>query len=212
MVSQQTSITVSKVWRRIRRIGLPFFISLTVLVLTACYYPGPQRVVAQPLSDSRTATTVTAPMEPVYFYPKTGQSPQQQDRDRYECYNWAVSQTGFDPNTAVSLPPEQRVAVVPAPAPGHDTAVLGLGGAVVGALIGGPRHALGGALIGGATGAVAGAVSDSSRQESARQTEAAINSRRDQSREAQMAQLAGRAQEFRRAMSACLEGRGYSVQ
>ena len=31
----------------------------------------------------------------VYFYPLQGQSEAQQDRDQYECFNWAVRQTGF---------------------------------------------------------------------------------------------------------------------
>ncbi|HXQ32215.1 MAG TPA: hypothetical protein VN790_09665 [Steroidobacteraceae bacterium] len=30
-------------------------------------------------------------------YPSDGQSPEQQSSDRYECYRWAVDQTGFDP-------------------------------------------------------------------------------------------------------------------
>jgi hypothetical protein len=32
--------------------------------------------------------------------PKNGQSPQQMWNDRYECYQWAVAQSGFDPNRA----------------------------------------------------------------------------------------------------------------
>lgn len=38
--------------------------------------------------------------EDVYVYPREGQSPEQQDRDRYECHRWAVDQTGFDPSEA----------------------------------------------------------------------------------------------------------------
>lgn len=34
----------------------------------------------------------------VYAYPTHGQSAEQADRDRYECYQWAVQQTGFDPS------------------------------------------------------------------------------------------------------------------
>jgi len=146
-------------------------------------------------------------MTQVYFYPKAGQSTEQQSRDHYECYNWAIKQTGFDP-AQVSLPPEQRIKVVPTPPPGHDTITLSIVGAVLGALIAGPRHAGGGALIGAAGGAVAGAASDVSRQESARQMEEAY-SHRDQ---AVNAKLDARALDFRRAMGACLEGRGYSVQ
>jgi hypothetical protein len=33
----------------------------------------------------------------LYVYPKQGQSEQQTQNDRYECHQWAVGQTGFDP-------------------------------------------------------------------------------------------------------------------
>lgn len=36
----------------------------------------------------------------IYVYPRNGQSEQQTADDRYECHQWAVSQTGFDPTTA----------------------------------------------------------------------------------------------------------------
>ena len=35
-----------------------------------------------------------------YVYPNSGQSPEQQQTDRYECHRWAVDQTGFDPTRA----------------------------------------------------------------------------------------------------------------
>ena len=35
--------------------------------------------------------------EDLIVYPKNGQSTEQQAADRYECHNWAKSQTGFDP-------------------------------------------------------------------------------------------------------------------
>ena len=146
-------------------------------------------------------------MTQIYFYPNKGQSTEQQSRDHYACYNWAVDQTGFDPS-ASSIILEQRVRVVPMPPPGQDTIIMSIAGAVLGALIGGPRHAAGGALIGAAGGAMAGAVSDISRQESARQLEEAYansNQARDVHKEK-------KALAFRRAMSACLEGRGYTVK
>ena len=118
-----------------------------------------------------------------------------------------MDQTGFDPSVS-SIPSEQRVRVVPMPPPGHDTVIMSIAGAVLGALIAGPRHAAGGALIGAASGAVAGAASDISRQESARQLEEAYAN----SNQARDVQYERKALDFRRAMSACLEGRGYSVQ
>lgn len=36
----------------------------------------------------------------IFVYPNLGQSDEQRDRDRYECYLWAVEQTSFDPGAA----------------------------------------------------------------------------------------------------------------
>ena len=33
----------------------------------------------------------------VFVYPRNGQTADQQARDRYECYRFAVAQSGFDP-------------------------------------------------------------------------------------------------------------------
>jgi hypothetical protein len=191
--------------KRVSSAGLRLFLLLTVLALVGCY-PASYREVSRPVPVDAGGNP-RAPITQVYFYPKAGQSTEQQSRDHYECYNWAMKQTGFDPSQS-SIPPEQRVRVVPMPPPGHDTAVLAITGAVLGALIAGPRHAGVGALIGAGSGAVAGAVSDSSRQQTARQLEEAY-SNRDRAIDAQYEE---RAFNFRRAMSACLEGRGYTVQ
>jgi len=172
-----------------------------VLVLSSCYYQARNQVVVQPVQDKNIAAITQ-----IYFYPAKGQSTEQQSRDHYACYNWAMDQTGFDPSRS-SIVPEQRVRVVPMPPPGHDTIAMSIAGAVLGALIAGPRHAGGGALIGAASGAIAGAASDISRQESARQMEEAY-ANRNMARDVQKER---KALDFRRAMSACLEGRGYNV-
>ncbi|MGB8975429.1 MAG: DUF6515 family protein, partial [Pseudomonas capeferrum] len=41
----------------------------------------------------------------VVAYPMNGQGQEQQEQDRYQCHRWAVSQSGFDPATAVYAPP-----------------------------------------------------------------------------------------------------------
>jgi hypothetical protein len=176
-----------------------------ILTLVACY-PAPYRAVPVAAPDAA-AERPKPPLTQVYFYPKAGQTTEQQYRDHYECYNWAVNQTGFDPGQS-TIPTDQRVRVVPMPPPGHDTATLAIAGAVLGALIGGPRHAAQGAMIGATGGAIAGAASDSARMEAARQQEEAYAARE----KAREAQLAEKSLGFRRAMSACLEGRGYSVR
>ena len=38
----------------------------------------------------------------IFVYPSQGQTDAQRDRDRYDCYLWAVEQTGFDPSAADS--------------------------------------------------------------------------------------------------------------
>ncbi len=191
--------------RQVSRTGVWFLLLSAVLVLSACY-PAPYRTVSRYERDVPPESPKVL-LTQLYFYPKAGQTNEQQSRDHYECYNWAVSQTGFDPGQS-AIPTDQRVRVVPMPPPGHDTATLAIAGAVLGALIGGPRHAVGGALIGATGGAIAGAASDSARMEYARQQEEAYAAR-DRGRDTQ---LESKAHGFRRAMSACMEGRGYSVR
>lgn len=174
----------------------------TFLLLSSCYYQAHEQVVTKP-AKNQNITAITQ----IYFYPTKGQTTQQQSRDHYECYNWAVDQTGFDPSVS-SIAPQQRVRVVPMPPPGYDTVTMSIAGAVLGALIAGPRHSGGGALIGAASGAMLGATSDISRQEYARQMEEAYQNRN----EARDLHKERNALDFRRAMSACLEGRGYTVK
>jgi hypothetical protein len=155
--------------RWLSKASLRLLLFLLILALAACY-PAIYREVPSASPAPR------APLTQVYFYPKEGQTKEQQSRDHYECYNWAMQQTGFDPSQS-SIPPERRVKVVPMPPPGHDTAILAIAGAVLGALIAGPRHAGAGALIGAGSGAVAGAVSDVTRQQYAQQMEEAYANR-----------------------------------
>jgi hypothetical protein len=191
--------------RQASRTGVWFLLFMAVLVLSACY-PVPYRTVSG-YEREAPPESPRVPLTQLYFYPKAGQTNEQQSRDHYECYNWAVSQTGFDPGQS-AIPTDQRVRVVPMPPPGYDTATLAIAGAVLGALIGGPRHAVGGALIGASGGAIAGAASDSARMEYARQQEEAYAAR-DRARDAQ---LEAKSHGFQRAMSACMEGRSYNVR
>ena len=198
--------------RLVSKAGLQLLLLLLILSLIACYPAAYREVpVASPgpnqSSYQGSYQSPRVPMTQVYFYPKEGQTTEQQSRDHYDCYNWAMQQTGFDPSQS-SIPPERRVKVVPMPPPGHDTAVLAIAGAVLGALIGGRRHAGAGALIGAGSGAAVGAASDISRQQYAQQMEEAY-ANRDQALDAR---YEGQARSFRRAMTACLEGRGYTVK
>jgi hypothetical protein len=148
-----------------------------------------------------------APMTEVIFYPSAGQSAAQQDRDRYECYLWAVRQSGFDPSQ-VNLAPPQRVIVRSASAPGSAIAAGAATGAVVGAAVGAPHDTGEGAVVGAVAGAVLGAAVESSQ----RAEQAQLQSQYDRDASARQARLDAQASAYRRAMSACLEGRGYSVR
>jgi hypothetical protein len=170
------------------------------LIFLGCA-PGGYMVQSRPVANPPMPTTT------VYFYPARGQSEAQQDRDRYECYLWAVKQSGFDPGQS-QLAPHQRIEVTPAAPPGADTAAGAVGGAIVGSMMS-PRNDRGFGLVFGAiTGAMLGAASDEARQQQAAQAQ-----RHYDAKEAQRyARLERQARDYQRAMTACLEGRGYTVR
>jgi uncharacterized protein YcfJ len=138
----------------------------------------------------------------VFVYPAHGQSPEQTERDRYECHLWAVQQTGVDPSRADASAYE-RVIVQPSTPPGANTAAGAIAGGIIGAIIGGPRNAGAGLVLGAATGAVVGSVADANVQVQARQTQQQINESAAEGR--------ARADSYKRAIGACLQGRGYTV-
>src|ERR1700735_4888711 len=120
-------------------------IPAVALGLAACVAAPPPRTVA----------VAAPPPQKVFVYPANGQTPEQTDRDRYECHNWAVQQTGVDPSRADANPYE-RVIVPPATPPGSGAVAGLIGGAIIGSIIAGPRAAGAGLILGGATGAVIG--------------------------------------------------------
>ena len=97
------------------------------------------------------------------IYPAQGQSNEQMEKDKFECYNWAKGQTGFDPMqmpTASSPPPSQEKKSV-----GGSTlkggVVGGAGGAIIGGIAGGSKGAKKGAAIGGLSGGAIGGMRSS---------------------------------------------------
>jgi outer membrane lipoprotein SlyB len=156
------------------------------------------------------ASTTVAPLPPptqVLFYPSKGQSPAQQDRDRYECYRWAVQQTAFDPGSP-QVAPHQRVDVISTTPAGANTAGGAVTGAIVGAAVSRPRAAAGGALIGAIAGALIGATSEAENAAEVQRAQERVD-QRDARRDTQIDREASA---FRRAMSACLEARSYAVR
>ena len=128
-------------------------------------------------------TVLPASAQQPVFYPAKGQTPDQLTKDQGECANWATQQSGYNPNQA------------PAPQPKGGVARGAAKGAAVGAVAG----AIGGdAGQGAGTGAGAGAVVGGVKQR--------------QRRKAQDAQTQQANTAYANALSACMQGRGYTVK
>jgi hypothetical protein len=190
-----------------RILSISCLVAALALTLSACVDQPPRQRTARaaPPPPPAVAEPAPAPTTQVYVYPTGGQTQDRLGQDRYECHLWAVKQSNFDPSVT-ALTPRQRVEVVPMPPPGSDVAAGAVTGAIIGAVV--ARNpgagAVGGAILGGA----AGAVSEGQRDAQAK----AIQQRYDRRDAARMAQLDEQAGNYRRALTACLEGRGYTVK
>jgi hypothetical protein len=139
------------------------------------------------------SAAIAAAAEPE-IYPAKGQTAEQQERDEFECHQWATKDTGVDP---VALA-EQKLAA-PTPAAHEDSAARSAGiGAMRGAADG---DAGAGAVRGFGIGrmvSVLRAKRQLREQQSASTTDgAAVQSDLDK---------------YDRAYAACLTGRGYTVK
>lgn len=145
----------------------------------------------------------TALAQDLMVFPAQGQSEEQMEKDKFECYNWAKKQSGFDPMQipqATAPPPQQQA---------------GRGGALRGAA-GGAVAGWAGAKIGGKSGsrgakygAAAGGVLGGARQAGQRQTDQQTQQQWEQEQAANYMQNRNN---YNRAYGACLEGKGYTVK
>jgi hypothetical protein len=175
---------------RLARTSMVAIPAVLLGLLSGCVTPPP-----------RTYAVPAPPPQRLFVYPAHGQSPEQTERDRYECHNWAVQQTGVDPSRSTNA--YERVIVQPSTPPGANTVGGAVAGAIIGSIIGGPRNAGAGLLLGGATGAIVGSAADANAQKQAQMTQQQINEQAAQGRAA--------ADAYKRAIGACLQGRGYTV-
>ena len=141
--------------------------------------------------------------EPVIF-PAKGQTPEQMEKDKYDCYTWAKQQTGFDPMQA--QPAAQAPVAQPA-APKGERIKGAARGAAVGAVVGQIANddAGKGAGAGAAAGTMVGGMK--TRQSRRQQTQA-----QQQQAQQQTAATDEKRSTYNRAYSACLEGKGYTVK
>jgi hypothetical protein len=131
-------------------------------------------------------------------YPAKNQSSTQQGTDEQECYNWAKTNTGIDPQAP---PPEATVAADQGPK--GQRVKSAARGAAAGAVVGevANNDADEGAKVGATAGVIAGG-----RQ--ARQDKKASAENAQASAEAAQNQ---RITTFRKAFGTCLQGRGYTT-
>ncbi len=137
----------------------------------------------------------------LYVYPSRGQSPQQVEKDKGECYRWAVNQTGFDPAA-----PPRPTTPPPAQAPPE-------GGLLRGAAAGAALGAIGGAIAGdagkgAAIGAATGGLFGVMRRNQSEYRQQQMN---DQWARQQQADYQRARQQYDRAYGACMKGRGYTI-
>lgn len=139
----------------------------------------------------------TAYASEVFVYPANGQSAEQQKKDEFECYGWAKDSSGFDP-----MAPPTTTSARPSGQKKSGGAARGaLGGALLGAAIGDRSKYAG-------RGAVAGGLIGGARQSSHNKQ---VEAQQAQWERDQAAQYQQRRNSYNRAYSACLEGRGYTV-
>lgn len=138
----------------------------------------------------------------LFIYPTKGQSQEQLEKDKFNCYTWAKKQTGFDP---------MEVPKATTPPPGQEAPQGGLvRGAARGATVGVVGGAIAGdagkgAAIGAATGALFGGMR---RRDQARRRQQA----EQQWAQEQAAAYTQKRNAYNRAYGACLEGKGYTVK
>jgi hypothetical protein len=185
-------------------------IILTVagLSLVALHPAATQQPAAQPTAAP--AAPAAAPASPasqlgLYVFPSKDQTKDQQLADEQQCWAWAKDQTKIDPATLhANTDSAARAAQAKTDSATKGAAVGGaargaVGGAAIGAIAG---DAGTGAAIGAAAGAVGGR--RARKQASAQAAQAGAASSQQQ--------VAQQLATFKKAMTACLEGRGYSVK
>jgi outer membrane lipoprotein SlyB len=132
--------------------------------------------------------------EPI-IYPSKGQGAELVKKDKYECYQWAKQQTGFDPM-------QRPVAQAPAPQEKGGALRGAAGGALMGAAVG---AIAGDAGKGAAIGAASGGIIGGARRHRSRQEQEQWAQREQAGYEQQRGQ-------YNRAWGACMEARDYVVK
>jgi hypothetical protein len=136
-----------------------------------------------------------------FAYPPAGRTPDQQRQDQYECHQWAVEQSHYDPSQAASQGQGNAAVTAPARSPG-DAAV---GGAARGAAV--AKVADDDTNDGAKAGAALGLI----RQRRAQASAAYENAQAQKAAQEQQRELQAKRQAYDAARNTCYKARGYTV-
>ena len=158
------------------------------------------KIVATVLATLLAGLCLSAPLQAdeLTIYPKGGQSSEQQEKDKFECYGWAKNDSGFDPMappTATEAPPQQQ-------APKGGLLRGAARGAALGAIIDDSSE-------GARTGAKAGAAIGGMRRADQKRKQAQAQQQWEQEQQQIYAEKRNR---YNKAYSVCLEARDYAVK
>jgi hypothetical protein len=94
--------------------GVPYYYANDTYYMWSAQDNGYEVVGAPPGAANAPADAAPPPPPPapatsqMFVYPKNGQGPDLQAKDKYECHTWASGQTGFDPTAGGgNVPPDQ---------------------------------------------------------------------------------------------------------
>ncbi len=172
-------------------------ISATLLSGAALLAQSQNQTPATPAAPASTVQPVSQSLG-LIVYPAKGQSAERQSVDEQECYNWAKSQTGIDPQA-----PAPATVASEESKPSGQRVKSAARGAAAGAIIGevANNDADEGAKVGAAAGVLAGG---------RRAREEKDTHEQQAKKEAQAAQ-SERQETFKKALGTCLQGRGYTT-
>ena len=134
----------------------------------------------------------------LYVFPSNNQDKATQEADEFTCFKWAKEQTGYDPMNPPKYVPNQ-VDQSPDGSTARGAARGAAGGAAIGAIAGDAGE---GAAIGAIVGGVRGRRSSRANQQ--QQQQANNNAAAAASTDAK--------NDYNKAFSACMKGKGYTVE
>ena len=151
----------------------------------------------------------------IFAHPAAGQSTKQVSRDTFQCHNWAVNETNFDPTRDYSPEP---IPYAPPPTKSGGSADRSSGqnatrgaarGAAMGAITGNP---VSGVIIGSATSVLFGKKKRKSKEKEEEIWQQQYEEQQQQQRRETEQYVQAGTNHYQRAYSVCMTARNYKVQ